>query len=226
MSRLPMFPLGTTLLPGVPLPLHVFEPRYRALVEECLATTPEFGVVLIARGSEVGGGDVRHGVGVRARILQAASLGEGRYALWCVGTERFRVSRWLAEEPFPLADVEPWPDDAEPWPDDAENGGSPREYASLVARVRRLAALASELGDAVLDPTGELPTGGELERSPLSYALSALAPLGPADRQRLLECVGPASRLDMLTGLLDEVEPSLLFRLGDGPSPLDSPPAW
>ena len=57
-----MFPLGTVLFPTLILPLHVFEPRYRALVENCLAAPqPEFGVVLIERGSEVGGDDVRFG---------------------------------------------------------------------------------------------------------------------------------------------------------------------
>ena len=60
---LPMFPLGTVLLPGAPLPLQVFEPRYRGLTHDCLAGVPEFGVVLIERGSEVGGGDVRTNVG-------------------------------------------------------------------------------------------------------------------------------------------------------------------
>ena len=59
MAVLPMFPLGTVLLPGAVLPLHVFEPRYRQLVQDCLAGEPEFGVVLIERGSEVGGGDQR-----------------------------------------------------------------------------------------------------------------------------------------------------------------------
>ena len=66
-----MFPLGTVLLPGAYLSLHVFEPRYRALVQACLDGTPEFGVALIERGSEVGGGDARFDVGCVARIVEA-----------------------------------------------------------------------------------------------------------------------------------------------------------
>ena len=64
-----MFPLGSVLLPGVVMPLHIFEPRYRALARRCLEGDRRFGVVLIERGSEVGGGDVRCGVGTRAEVV-------------------------------------------------------------------------------------------------------------------------------------------------------------
>jgi len=215
-----MFPLGRTLFPGDVLPLHVFEPRYQALVQDCLAGTPEFGVVLIVRGSEVGGGDSRHGVGVRARIVQLAALGEGRYALVCVGTERFRVREWLTGNQYPVADVDVWEDAV------TEVNLSGIEVDPLIARVRRLAALANELGDYEGDPLFELPDDCGSDSVRLSYALAGAAPLGPSDRQRLLECAGPASRLALLAQLLADAEPGLMFRLGEGPSPLDSPPAW
>ena len=92
MTRLAMFPLGTVLLPGAVLPLHVFEPRYRTLVADCLAGEPEFGVVLIERGSEVGGGDVRRDVGTVARIVEVAELPDGRSALVTVGTDASRCT--------------------------------------------------------------------------------------------------------------------------------------
>ena len=98
--RLPMFPLGTVLYPYAMLPLHVFETRYRIMVRECLRTDQEFGVVLIERGSEVGGGDVRFDTGTIARIVQAAELPDGRYALASVGTKRIRVERWLPDDPL------------------------------------------------------------------------------------------------------------------------------
>src|SRR5436189_1506182 len=85
---MPMFPLGTVLVPSAGLPLHVFEPRYRALVHDCLAGDGEFGVVLIARGSEVGGQDVRTDVGTVARIVQAQELPDGRWAIAAVGVRR------------------------------------------------------------------------------------------------------------------------------------------
>ena len=86
-----MFPLGAVLFPSMVLPLHVFEPRYRALTRDCLAGDRRFGVVLIERGSEVGGGDVRFSVGTAAQIVEAAELPDGRFALGTVGVQRVRV---------------------------------------------------------------------------------------------------------------------------------------
>lgn len=119
MAELPMFPLGTALVPGAVLPLQVFEERYRALVRTCLAGDRCFGVVLIERGSEVGGGDVRTDVGTRAHIVEAQELPDGRVALLAVGIERIRVRRWLVDAPYPRADVEPWPDEPDPDAPDA-----------------------------------------------------------------------------------------------------------
>src|SRR4051812_35020912 len=106
-----MFPLGTVLLPGQFLPLHVFEPRYRTLVHDCMKGTPEFGVVLIERGSEVGGGDTRVDIGTIARLVEAVELPDGRFALNCAGTRRVRVERWLHDDPYPRADIEDWKDE-------------------------------------------------------------------------------------------------------------------
>ncbi|HEV7759443.1 MAG TPA: LON peptidase substrate-binding domain-containing protein, partial [Acidimicrobiales bacterium] len=100
----PMFPLGTVLVPGMLLPLHVFEPRYRQMLDDCLAGDRTFGVVLIERGSEVGGGDVRTGVGTLARILQAEQAADGRWALMAVGARRIRIDRWLPDDPYPRAE--------------------------------------------------------------------------------------------------------------------------
>src|SRR4029079_5806144 len=149
MALMPMFPLGTVLLPGMVLPLHVFEPRYQQLVRDCLDAPPhEFGVVLIDRGSEVGGGDTRSDVGVIARILQVARLEATRFALITVGTRRVRVVEWLPDDPYPRADVEDWSDG-----DDA----CPTHLVSASAtRSRRCAGLAVEMGDRVMVPEGEL----------------------------------------------------------------------
>src|SRR5918995_785794 len=108
MAVLPMFPLGAVLLPGEVLPLQVFEPRYRALVHDCFAAPdgPRFGVVLIARGHEVGGGDERHDVGAVARIVRHELAPDGRSALLCAGEERVGVREWLPDDPYPRADVE------------------------------------------------------------------------------------------------------------------------
>ncbi len=199
-----MFPLGTVLLPGGVLPLHVFEPRYRQLVIDCLADDtgePEFGVTLIERGSEVGGGDQRSAIGVVARMVQVEALPGGRYAVVAVGTRRFRVNAWLPDDPYPLADVDEWRDL------DPDAPELPARVAAATARLREILDLAARLG--------EVPSDLPISDDPLlaSYHLSGLAPLGPADRYRLLCASSPAERLDLLAEALDDVEAMLRFRL-------------
>src|SRR4051795_8809471 len=104
-TAMPMFPLGTVLFPHALLPLHVFEPRYRLMTQRVLKGDGEFGVVLIERGSEVGGGDTRFVVGTVARVVRAQELPDGGYALATVGIRRIRVTRWLPDDPYPLAEV-------------------------------------------------------------------------------------------------------------------------
>jgi Lon protease-like protein len=201
-----MFPLGSVLLPGSILPLHVFEPRYRVLVHDCLAGAREFGVVLIERGSEVGGGDVRSDVGARARIVQAQELEDGRWTVLAVGLQRLRVREWLDDDPYPRADVEDWPEGAgDPGPDDPD-------LDRVVMRLRRVLALAAEAGDvrfpAALDLSDDAVLAG--------YQACASAPLGPHDQRRLLEAESPARRLALLDELLREAEEVLAFRLSGG----------
>jgi Lon protease-like protein len=206
MAVLPMFPLGSVLFPGGVLPLHVFEPRYRALVQDCLTQEdPEFGVTLIERGSEVGGGDVRTTVGTVARIVEVGAMEDGRYALLTVGIRRIRVNAWLPDDPYPLADVDDWPDD-DPDDPDALQGRVP----SLFATVRRLHALRAELDEGAALPDVDLADEPVLA----SYHLATLAPIGPADDLRLLRAGGPAERLDLLAELLADEEEVLRFRLG------------
>src|SRR5436190_17177350 len=144
---LPMFPLGTVLFPHAVLPLHVFEPRYRALVETCLHSDGRFGVVLIERGYEVGGGDTRFGVGTVARIVDAASTPDGRYLLATVGTERFRIRRWLDDDPFPRAEVDVIgePKRVSDTAGDRKVGDRKVEVQRLLGRVL---ALSAELGES------------------------------------------------------------------------------
>jgi Lon protease-like protein len=198
-----MFPLGTVLVPSAGLPLHVFEPRYRALVRDCLQADKEFGVVLIARGSEVGGDDVRTEAGTVARILDAVELPDGRWALATVGVRRIRVTRWLPDDPYPLAEVEDWPD-AEPGRD------LPDAVDACVALLRRALALAAEAGESTAPATVEL-TGDPVLAS---YQATAVAPIGPFDRQRLLVADTPDARIAALTDLLHDAIEVLELRLG------------
>ena len=82
-----MFPLETVLFPSAVLPLRVFEPRYRKMFEDLLVGNPEFGVVLIERGSEVGGGEARSGIGTMARVLEARESGGGHWTVVAMGLQ-------------------------------------------------------------------------------------------------------------------------------------------
>jgi len=203
-----MFPLGSVLLPSMVLPLHVFEERYRHLVADVLAAdAPEFGVVLIARGSEVGGGDVRTSAGCRARIVDAQESPDGRWALTCVGTTRLRVLRWLDDDPYPRAIVSDWPDAATTSPSDLLD-----RCDAVEASVRRVAALGSELGAPAL--SGDLPFSDDA--SERSFQFGVLSPLGALDRQAVLEADGVDARLELLLRLLEEQRQMVLGRLAMG----------
>jgi Lon protease-like protein len=202
-----MFPLGTVLLPGGVLPLNVFEQRYLQMFREILAddvNPPEFGVALISRGSEAGGGDERTMVASSARILDMRATPDGRYVLAAVGTDRLRVNAWLPDDPYPIADVDVWTDEDEP---PADLDALRARIARLHARVNSVNAIAAELGDPVPPPT-------DISTDPLiaTYHLGSLAPLGAADRFRVLAAPGLGERLDVLEAAIDDVVAVLEFR--------------
>jgi Lon protease-like protein len=106
--ELPLFPLNSVLCPGIALPLHIFEERYRALVRHCLETTSPFGVVLIRQGREAGAGAISFtGIGTIAEIRDAGSYEDGRYDLLVVGTRRFEIRQVLSgRRPYLVAEVD------------------------------------------------------------------------------------------------------------------------
>src|ERR1700744_2213436 len=106
-----MFPLPSALLPDEGLPMQICEPRYTALVRDCMCDDdPRFGVVLISQGREVGGGDVRCDVGTVARVTECVETADsGRFLLRCRTSERIKVCEWLPDDPYPRAVVEVWP---------------------------------------------------------------------------------------------------------------------
>jgi Lon protease-like protein len=200
-----MFPLGTVLFPGAYLPLHVFEPRYRAMTRDCLAGDRSFGVVLIERGSEVGGGDTRVSVGTRATIEQARELDDGRWLLGAVGVERLRVVEWLPDDPYPRAAVVTVDD-----PPPEEGAGATAER--VAGRLRRALGLWAELGERGPPATFELAD----DVTAATFQMCALAPVGPADAQRLLESATTGDRLTLLEGFLEDAIALFAHRLGSG----------
>lgn len=236
----PMFPLGTVLVPGTALPLHVFEPRYRRMIDDCLAGDGTFGVVLIERGSEVGGGDVRTDVGTLASIAEAEPLPDGRWMLVARGLHRIRVERWLPDDPYPRAEIVDWPDgpDGGPCPslpDETPNqAGTESEgeldraatepdvtpsqayvgddRAEVTTLLRRVAALRREMGE----PASRLDLGLDDDPVVASHQSIALSHLGTADRQRLLEAPTLAARSRLLRELLADQIEMLQARLAQG----------
>lgn len=205
MAATAMFPLGTVLLPGGALPLQVFEPRYRQMVQDLLAgdEPPQFGVVMIERGHEVGGGDVRSEVGTLARVADIRALPDGRYALLAIGGERFKVTAWLPDDPYPQAEIELWPDEPTQL-DEAELG-------ELIDGVRhRVTALINEVR-AARQMAPVTPPDVDDDPALAVHQLGAFAPVGPADRYRILAAPDLAARLDVLNAALDDAEAVLRF---------------
>lgn len=208
LRELPMFPLGSVLLPYMPLRLQVFEPRYRSLVEDVLAADREFGVVLIERGHEVGGGDVRTDLGTVARIMQSREVADGRWLLVTVGYHRFRVERWLPDAPYPRAEVHELADPPA-GPADVER------YEEVAARLRRVLAMRAELGEPAPPATRGVTPDPVLG----TFQVATLADLGPMDKQRLLAAADVSERLEVLVEALDDLSDALAFRLGGSHDP-------
>jgi len=190
--ELPMFPLGSVLFPNTVLPLRVFEPRYQMLVHDCVAGDGKFGVVLIERGSEVGGGDTRFEVGTIAYIAGVADLEDGHRLVLAVGTGRFEVQQWLPDDPYPRAVISELTNETAP--------PSMRMIADTEKKLRRTLALMSEAGYDVGDTSFQL---SDQDRVAIDQ-LCALAPLSTLDAQALLVSDTSSDRLDHLQALLDE----------------------
>jgi uncharacterized protein len=193
MAVLAMFPLGTVLFPHMPLRLRVFEERYLIMLSELVkADDTRFGVVLIERGFEVGGGEQRFGIGTVAQMLHVTA-DEGFVNLTAHGGRRLEVLSWLDDAPHPRAEVRElpeliWDDNLEPLRQEAER------------LVRRTLAVASEFAENIW------PAGIELSADPVeaSWQLSGIAPLNAIDQLTLLRSTTAEELLTTLIKLTDE----------------------
>jgi uncharacterized protein len=200
-TRMPMFPLSAVLFPEATMPLHVFEPRYRQLMHDCLAGDSRFGVVLIERGSEVGGGDQRAGLGTRGVITRAAELPDGRWVLEVRGEAVVVIEEWLPDDPYPQALVH----EPEPVPmSDVDSVPAPL-VDDAAQRVRRARAILAEHGGGpALEPG--LVLDGDGNHDVAAWQLCGVAPVNAYDAQRLLAADGAAERLALLVELMDDLE--------------------
>lgn len=214
--KLGMFPLESALLPGEELPLRIFEPRYTALVRDCLASSEsrfgrQFGVVLISRGREVGGGDARCDVGTLASITEWVDAGAGRYVLRCELGDRIRVSEWLPDDPYPLARVQLWPDDPGPPVTTAQFRDVEDRVLALFERIATVRDVELPHRDVLLDYPPEILG----DHAKLLYALASRIPIGPADRYAVLSAASAAQRLVALLEAVDSLAAMVEFQLSE-----------
>ncbi|MEN9961824.1 MAG: hypothetical protein RIS66_237 [Actinomycetota bacterium] len=207
MTVMPMFPLGNVLMPAMPLSLRIFEERYLKLLGDLmLSDQPEFGVVLIERGPEVGGGDRRLEFGTLASVTDIGTLDQF-YGLESSGTQRFRVNAWLPDDPYPMADIDFIPDLV--W-----NDSLMPAKVHLENKVRKMLALASEFGDLQYGPDTELSD------NPMDacWQLAGVLPVGALDQQDLLQSQSAdelIARTYEVVVALDEALEAMVGELGD-----------
>jgi Lon protease-like protein len=187
-----MFPLSVVFYPHTGIPLQVFEPRYIELLTDCLEGARQFGVVLISRGPEVGGGDHRVDVGTVVDIVDVRPMEDHRFAVVGRGIGRLRVVEWLDEDPYPLALVEDLPPDL--------SLGIHQALTAAETSVRRLRSLLSELGRVPALPH-DLDFGTTTDE--IAWRLCASAPLNAMDAQALLTVDDPLARVERLVELSD-----------------------
>lgn len=207
--ELAMFPLESALLPDQHLPLRIFEPRYGALVRHCMDTGDPFGVVLISRGREVGGGDARCDVGVLSRIIECVDQGGGRYVLNCRTGDRIRVSEWLPDDPYPRATVTLWPDEPGDAVTDDQLLDVEDRAMALFERIAQARDIKLPGREVILGDDRGGPAGQRL------FALAARIPIGTADRYSVLSAPTAAARLVALREAVDAVAEVVEFQLSE-----------
>lgn len=198
------------MLPGEELPLRIFEPRYAALVQACLAAEdPVFGVVLIQAGREVGGGDARSDVGALARIAECTDMGSGRYRLRCAMGKRIRVLEWLPDDPYPRAVVDVWDDESGDPVDVAAIRDIEDRMVALFERIATVRGAEVNARDIVrgADESGDIATW--------LYTLTARLPMGQADRYAVLAAPTLADRVIALSEAVDTVVAMVEFQLAE-----------
>jgi Lon protease-like protein len=197
-----LFPLQTVLVPGMRMPLHIFEDRYKIMVRECIEEDAPFGVALIRSGAEVGGGAVPHDIGTTARILQVEYLDEGRMNLFAMGEQRFRIIAVNTTSPYLRGEVELL---------DASRAAE-TPPAELIERSR---ALFDEYLRTHMALGGQWTRGVELpdELADAADYVAARLDVPAPQKQELLEQLSPQARLARAVELIAGELPDMRVRL-------------
>lgn len=185
MPELGLFPLGIVLLPTEQIPLHIFEPRYRELIGQCLISGEEFGLVL----ADQDGGLAE--IGTRARVTEVLEqFDDGRLNVVVQGGERFRLLELTEGRDYQTAEVEPV--------EDLDDPASPDEVARTLA-----------LFDRLLELTGEIVERPEPDAEQVSFEVAARFELAPELKQGLLSLVSERERIEMLVEVLQAAAASV-----------------
>lgn len=202
-ARLPLFPIGLVLFPGVSVPLHLFEPRYRQLLVDVQAADRRFGIVCTLAG--VSERSLPSGfAGCVAEVTEVESLDDGRSNIMIVGRERFALANVDADAaPYLVADVVPLPDIT------PSSGLALSLLADeLRSHFARVVTAVRVLADNATAALPELP----LEPSQLAWSVASMIEMDLAQRQRLLEERSPLVRVELVNALLRTVLPDLELR--------------
>ncbi len=184
--EMPLFPLGLVLFPGMMLPLHIFEPRYREMINRCINEELPFGVVLIKDGKEVGETAAPYEIGTAARITRVDRKPDGRMDLVAVGTRRFRIEQLKQNRSYLTADVSHYP---------VFNG----DTRLAMEQAQRVRPKIIRYVDLLTQATGVQLQLDQLPDDPTSLAfLTAIAlQIKPEDKQKILSLAGVPEMLDM-----------------------------
>ena len=194
-GSLPLFPLSSVLFPGMLLPLHIFEPRYRLLLKRAVENDEPFGVVLIKNGAEVGGPAEPHAVGTSARVVGATPLPGGRSFIIAKGERRFHIDHIDAErEPYLVGDVRYITED------DGDDATDLADRAADAFGQYLTGILATSTDARTEAPLGEIREGTPAD---VSYRIAGGLGIDSSERQRLLETERTAPRLESVIRLLE-----------------------
>jgi Lon protease-like protein len=190
--EIPLFPLpNLVLFPRIVVPLHIFEERYKSMINACIDSGEVFGLVLLRTGADEESEETIHRVGVTARIVEVERLDEGRMNILCEGEQRFRIYRFTQQTPF-------WKGAVDLIEDDERNA------------TETLYEQVAELYRSVVDVSAKLSGSQEAElvlpdsSTDLSYMVSYVLDIEPEDKQKLLEMDSTAERLRMLLAHLTD----------------------
>jgi ATP-dependent Lon protease len=190
--EIPLFPLpNLVLFPNIVVPLHIFEDRYKSMINACVDHDEVFGLVLLRSGAEEESEQTIHRVGVSARVVEVERLEEGRLNILCEGESRFRIYRFTQQVPFWKGTVEFF--------EDQEFRTPEALYDQVAELYRGVAALSAKLSGS--DPAElVLPESG----TDLSFMVSYVLDIEHEEKQKLLEMSSTPERLRMLVAHLTE----------------------